>query len=171
MFAIWLMFSKDYSEYFSKIINQLSIRYSSSKFDPHLTVYGVVNVPRKIMEESITSISKLKQFEILNLKISHSPEFWKSIFCEIKPNNELSQISTQLTNHLKEYTAYKFQPHVSLLYKKLKKSDREIIISNLKIKKKFVIDQITIIKFFDKIEKWEIIRSYKLKNRNGTGRI
>ena len=57
---------------------------------------------------------------------------------------------------------YHFDPHISLIYKKLDFKKRKSIINKLDMEKSFVIDKISIVCTSDIVEDWETVYSKKL---------
>jgi len=162
MYAIWALFEENDDKYLSKIIEDLSEVYHSSKFFPHITVYGLADIKLRIIEKVVSdSIENLKPFKVNKIGINYSDDFWKTVFIEIRPNHELKLINTRLCSKLKKYATYEFAPHISLIYKKMKSSEK-MKISNMKIKNKFTIDSIAIQQFSENIAEWKIIRNFKL---------
>jgi hypothetical protein len=43
MHAIWLTFSKSDRDYLKKISDAISEKHKAPKFEPHITIYGLVN--------------------------------------------------------------------------------------------------------------------------------
>ena len=65
MYAIWFVFEKNDTEYFSNIIKELSVKYNSQAFAPHITAYGLVDVDLDVLDKIVTnSIQGEKQFVI-----------------------------------------------------------------------------------------------------------
>ncbi|MFB5605801.1 MAG: hydrolase, partial [Nitrosarchaeum sp.] len=54
MHAIWLTFSKNDRDYLKKIIDQIAEKYNAPKFEPHITVYGLIDSKMS----SIDTVSK-----------------------------------------------------------------------------------------------------------------
>ncbi len=87
MHAIWLTFPKSDREYLKNIIDGISEKYHAPKFEPHITVYGLI-------ETEINQIDKIAKEVILNQnsflvkksEILQSEELWKTVFIELKSN-------------------------------------------------------------------------------------
>ena len=63
---------------------------------------------------------------------------------------------------LDQYTNYEFLPHISLIYKKIAKSEKVKIIDGLDIKNEFVMDRVAIQQYSENVNEWKIIRYFKL---------
>ena len=162
MYAIWLTFCNDDKEYLSQIIKDLAQRYDAPIFLPHITVYGLVRVNVKLLEEFVKcGIESCNQFSVKTSNISYSSDMWKTVFIEIKRSSPLFKINTRLQENLQKYATYKFSPHISLIYKNMKNSEKIKIIKELKIKNKFMINEIAIMKFSQDAAKWKIMKKYQ----------
>jgi 2'-5' RNA ligase len=162
MYAIWLLFNKADTKYLKEIIKKISCEFNSPIFVPHITVYGLLNLEIKLIEKIVKrSIQNMEPFIIEKSKIKESNNIWKSLFVEIIMNQKLSLINKNLKLELIKTTKYEFSPHISLLYEKIKKKNRILCVKNLKIKNKFQIDKIAILKFSNNVNEWEIIKTIK----------
>ena len=163
MYAIWLVFEKNDTYYFSNIIKELSTQYNSQVFEPHITVYGLVDVDLDELDKIVAdSIQGEKQFVVEKNKVSYSDDFWKTLFVEFKPNIQLERISKKLTKSLESFSKYEFKPHVSLIYKKMNQDEQKKLSSSINIKEHFKITGMVIQQFNEDIEKWKIVRKYDL---------
>ena len=164
MYAIWLLPENKDASYLSKIINDLSKKYHAPTFFPHITIYGIVDVSLYKVNQSIKkSIEGIKTIIVKTKKVDFSDDFWKTVFIEIKNNNEMNLIHKRLSQQLMTFNDYNFSPHISLIYKKLVKSEKLNIIKNLKIKNEFVIEKIAILNHSQNIEEWKIENCFALK--------
>ncbi len=165
MYAIWLTFSKSDREYLKDIINEISEKYQAPKFEPHITIYGLIDLDINQIDK-ITEKITLNQNSFLVKKsdILQSEELWKTVFIEVKINQQMQSIHKNLKKYFEIILKYKFNPHISLIYKILPLEERMKIINGLEIKNEFQISDLAIQKFFPDIEKWKIVKEYNLKN-------
>ena len=163
MHAIWLTFSKNDRDYLKKIIDELSEKYQAPKFEPHITVYGLVDSEMSLIE-SIAKEATLNcnSFLVKKSEILQSEELWKTVYVELKMNNQLEMIHKNLKKHFEKISNYEFNPHISLIYKILSIEEKIRIINKLDIKNEFMIDKLVIQKFFPEVEKWKIVKEYNL---------
>lgn len=162
MFAIWLLPTKNDTKYLSSIITNLSRKFNSPTFLPHITIYGLVDAPLSIIEDAITTaISNLSSFTVKKSEINYSDNIWKTIFINIVPNQELKSINEKLAQKLDQYTNYEFLPHISLMYKKIARSEKVKVIDNLHIKNEFLMDRIAIQQYSDNVHEWKNVRYFK----------
>jgi 2'-5' RNA ligase len=162
MFAIWMIPGEKDFKYLKKIIFNISYELDSPKFLPHITIYGLIDIEQKIIEETIESCKFVEAITVKNIGIKYSNNFWKTLFIEIQENDKMRQINLKLQEKFNQFSRYEFDPHISLAYKKMKSEQKNNIIEKLDVKNEFLIDKIAILKHNDNIEKWEIVKSYKL---------
>jgi len=163
MYAIWFVFEKNDTEYFANIIKELSVKYNSQSFKPHITAYGLVEIDLNELDKIVTNcIQGEKQFVIEKSNVSYSNVFWKTLFVEFKPNEQLMRISRKLTESLESHSKYEFIPHVSLIYKKMNPEEQKELANSIVIKEHFKITGMVIQQFHENIEKWKVVRKYEL---------
>ena len=49
MYAIWLTFSQNDKKYLGKIIKKIAKKYDAPEFEPHITIYGLIDIEIEIM--------------------------------------------------------------------------------------------------------------------------
>lgn len=163
MLAVWFIFDKEDSTYLSHIIKHLSTQYNSSIFVPHITAYGLVDVELDVIDKIVAnSIKNKKSFIVEKSNVSYSDDFWKTLFIEIYPNNQLTIITKILTESLTSFSKYEFKPHVSLVYKEMNLDEKKKLVNTLNIKNSFKISGMCIVQFSEDIKKWKIVREYVL---------
>ena len=163
MYAIWFVFEKNDTGYFANIINELSIKYDAQPFKPHITAYGLIGIDLDKLDKIVSnSIQGEKQFVIEKTNVSYSDVFWKTLFVEFKPNKQLEKINKKLTESLESFSKYEFIPHVSLIYKKMNKSEQKKLADTIEIKEKFTVTAMWIQQFHENISKWKIVKKYNL---------
>lgn|GEM_PF-1468316 len=163
MYAIWFVFEKNDTEYFTKIINELSTKYDAQPFKPHITAYGLVDIDLDELDKIVSnSVQGEKQFIIEKSNVSYSDVFWKTLFVEFHSSKQLEIINKKLTEFLESFSKYEFIPHVSLIYKKMNESEQKKLADTIKIKEKFTVTAMWIQQFHEDIDKWKIVRKYNL---------
>ncbi len=163
MYAIWLTFSKTDSEYLKNIINTLSKKYEAPRFEPHITVYGLVDLEINFIEKIVKNIiQNSNSFLIEKSQILQSKELWKTVYIELKVNNQIEIIYNNLKKHFEKIAKYQLNPHISLIYKILPKEEKLKIINGLNIKNNFMVKDLVVQEFFPDVEKWKIVRKINL---------
>ena len=144
-YSIWLMPSDSDKVYLSSITQSLSEAYDAPPFEPHCTIYSSVDD----LESAKTIIDQLnfKPFEAKVNGLSQSDYIWKTIIFELETNPHLLLLHYLFNQAMLD--PYTFEPHVSLIYKKMGEGERERIIQSLSIMSKINFDRIAIVNTFE----------------------
>ena len=149
-YSIWLMPSDSDKVYLSSIIQSLSEAYDAPPFEPHCTIYSSVDD----LESAKTIIDQLnfKPFEAKVNGLSQSDYIWKTIIFELETNPHLLLLHYLFNQAMLD--PYTFEPHVSLIYKKMEEGERERIIQSLSIMSKINFDRIAIVNTSEPVSEW-----------------
>ena len=163
MFVIWFLFDKSDQEYISQIMKELSNQFSCPAFIPHITAHGLIDSKFDEIDKIISnSIKGIKSFFIKKNKVSFSDDFWKTLFIDISPNKNLTEINQKLKDKIPLVQKYDFLPHISLMYKNISKNEKQKLATSLITKNSFKISRLGILEFSQSIEEWKIIKKYSL---------
>ena len=152
-YSIWLVPSYRDKKYLNKIIHNLARQYGAPKFSAHITVYSDVTSLRKA-KAAVQSLSSCK-IPVCKTGIGQSDYLWKTLFIKIKKDKNLNKIHKSL--HTILGTKYDFEPHISLIYKKMDSSTKRKIKNSLKIKKSFSFGEIAIVRSSKCVRDWKMI--------------
>lgn len=149
-YSIWLMPSDSDKVYLSSMIQSLSEAYDAPPFEPHCTIYSSVDD----LESAKTIIDQLnfKPFEAKVNGLSQSDYIWKTIIFELETNPHLLLLHYLFDQAILD--PYTFEPHVSLIYKKMGEGERERIIQSLSIMSKINFDRIAIVNTSEPVSEW-----------------
>jgi len=128
-------FNKEDEAKLLKIISNLSEKYLDGKlFLPHITCFGSTVSSETENNELIKAIRKIKPFEIKLNKISFEKRIFKTLFIEVEPNHEMSEVLKIFEKVFAQ--KFDFNPHISLIYKEdLDFAEREKLANLLKFPK------------------------------------
>jgi|TARA_B100000470_G_C19775296_1_gene385026 hypothetical protein len=152
-YSIWLLPSESDQSYLSPTIQSLGQKYEAPVFDPHCTIFSPITDP----ESARTIIDQLnfKPFEVTLSGLNQSDNIWKTVFINLETNPHLILLNYLFAQAFEE--AYDFQPHISLIYKKLTTDDRKEIIRNLPQIKSLLFGSISIVNTTGSVTDWENI--------------
>lgn len=157
--SIWLEPSSEDAKYLNKIIKNLAKKHGAPKFSAHITVYSGVSSMAKA--KNAVNECHASGFKVRATGIGHSEYLWKTLFVNIKKDQNLKALNLGLKKNLK--AKYEFKPHISLIYKKLDTSTKRQIIQSLRFKKSFRFDKITIINSSKNVRTWKKLYTVRLK--------
>ena len=108
--------------------------------------------------------SRFQPFSVEFLNILYSNDFWKTLFVNLKTSIIINEIHNNLKNEFQKIETDVLDPHISLIYKNMPSNYKKEIIKNLKLKKQFKINSISILNYSNKIENWKIVEKFILKD-------
>ena len=161
MYSIWAVPTTKDARYLLQIICKLGKKYDTPTFYPHITVFSGIR-SSSVAKTAIKNCTDIKKFTVNTMDVAFSNNLWKTVFINVEKNQKLKQIH----NIIKKNTSnskYEFNPHISLIYKKLDDSKKQEIIDSLKIKRKLTFDKITIIASYKDVKKWKVVDRVILK--------
>ena len=158
-FSIWLIPSDIDSDCISKSIQSLSKKYLAPIFKPHCTIISPITNLNKA--QIIIEQLDQKEFQVNVKKIDESDDIWKTVFLKLVNNSTLKKINGLFNQAFPQL--YQFDPHISLIYKKLDAKKRKSILTKLDMKKAFIIDKISIVRTSGSVESWETVYNKTLQ--------
>ena len=158
-FSIWLIPSDIDSDCISKSIQSLSKKYLAPIFKPHCTIISPITNLNKA--QIIIDQLDQKEFQVNVKKIDESDDIWKTVFLKLVNNSTLKKINGLFNQAFPQL--YQFDPHISLIYKKLDAKKRKSILAKLDMKKAFIIDKISIVRTSGSVESWETVYNKTLQ--------
>lgn len=157
-YSIWLVPATKDAKYLNQIIKIISKQYDAPHFGAHITLYSKIR--SLIKAKQVLAESKFGIIRTKSTGIGQSDYLWKTMFIKVKKDKSLRNINQILAKNLK--TKYSFEPHISLVYKKLDHRTKSKIIKNLKIKKSYTFDRITIVRSSKDVKQWKKLYSIRL---------
>ncbi len=158
-FSIWLIPSDIDGDSIGKSIQSLSKKYLAPIFKPHCTIISPITNLNKA--QIIIDQLDQKEFQVNVKNIDESDDIWKTVFLKLVNNSTLKKINSLFNQVFPQI--YQFDPHISLIYKKLDETKRKSMLTKLDMKKAFVIDKISIVETSGSVESWETVYSKPLK--------
>ena len=157
--SVWLLPKGADKVYLSDYINIYSNFYDSKKFDPHLTLFGRIDLnpePFFPFFDEIRLDVKILNVKTLSIKIGKS--YFKKLYIPIGYNEKIYALQKKVDSIFTNYKKYKFDPHISLAYGNFtahKKYNK--LISPIS---KISFSSLAIVHTPDEIENWSIIRKF-----------
>lgn len=131
-YSIWLMPDKKCAKKVNKIINNLSKKYNTPPFKPHVTLIG--DCKKEKFNQLSLILKKEKAFFPLKIflrNFSYKDFFFQSLYIKVKKNYNLVKTRNILIKILKINSKRIYEPHMSLIYSRLKVSEKKKIIKKL----------------------------------------
>ena len=114
-----------------EIINRLADKYNAPSFMPHITLWSTQLTPDESPQQIIeTATSGFAQFTLKATALDHGPDRFKAIFIRFNPE-PLILLSNALCSSCRTPDSYRFDAHLSLLYRQLSPAERKKIVCDL----------------------------------------
>jgi len=166
IYSVWLTPSPEDSSYLARIIHKLSEEYEAPVFAPHCTLYGRVTKPLDTLIPIVESAARaIAVFHVEADRLHYSDIIWKTVFIELKMNSSLATLNRRLSISLSKEFPYRFKPHISLIYKKLKAEVKRSLIRGLTVKDTYEMERVEIVRTGPRIENWSPVYRINLKNQ------
>lgn len=163
-YSIWLVPAQQDKKYLGSIISNLAKSYGAPPFLPHITLYsGIRSVG--LAEKAVCNCRGFPAIPVRGNGLKSSDYLWKTLYIDIKTDVKLRALNGILAKTLSTHTRYKFRPHISLMYKKMKKSERQEIALGLSIKSAFHFNRISIIRSSSHVGRWRQVSSMRLSGQ------
>ena len=167
-YSLWLMPKGKVLDGLSKIILDLSVKYSTPVFLPHVTlVSSFQGNEKKILKNfnKLLSLNSIRPFKINLNNVSYSDKFFSSLYINCKKNKNL----VYARNEALRFFSCKekiYMPHLSLIYGALNHYDKQQIISDFSNSyKQFFADELFLAYNDEQNLKWKIIEGVKLERK------
>ncbi len=158
MISIWLCPDYNNELYLQNVINCLSDIHNSLSFSPHCTLVSGIKSNKHELENIIdNSIDNIGPIIVKSKKISYTNILWKTVFIELVVSKDLKSLQNSIFTEIKSNIDYKFDPHISLIYKLMTNDIKKEIINSLHLKNSFKMDKIVAVKTGQNILDWKII--------------
>src|SRR3989339_1007085 len=165
-FVFVLFLSPADNEVLLPIVTHLQRTYCNQPpFEPHLSIYHSVKMSS--LSDTITAVTKatgsIKSFTVESEGFGYKDIWSKILYINIKPNQFLTRIRSNIGNELGDIEIREFIPHISLMYKdKLSLAERSKIISNLDVPNTFTIEGIQIVSPGTSNDEWRDYTKWKV---------
>lgn len=132
MIAFWLLPAEEAKAFFRSVIGELAARCGGPMFEPHLTLQGAEMEGERaiqVLQRIAVSASSL-QLRIRGIKFSK--KYAKTLFVQFETSPEAESVSAAFAT-APGSGGYRFDPHLSLLYKKMEESEQAALARGIKI--------------------------------------
>jgi 2'-5' RNA ligase len=132
--SYWLVPAAPERDFLQELINTLASAYDAPRFVPHVTLYSGAspandNPPDIIMQST-------QEVHRLNLQVDRilsTEEFTKTLFVQFHPSTLLSQLTEAMRRLSTQPSAYRLNPHLSLMYKRLSRPETQRIAATIRL--------------------------------------
>lgn len=124
-YSFWLVPQAPDLEDFQGIVNDLSQRFGTVPFCPHVTLYSGLIPPTLSIQTVLADLASMQVIELASLGIRHSSRFAKTLYVQLQRTPALTQTVNRLVTAIPNAQFPMLDPHVSLLYHHLDERTQE----------------------------------------------
>ncbi len=165
LIAVWLIPTKKDYDILHGIIKDLSRKFNSSCFEPHLTIYAAKASQIESYEHLSNYITQIISPILLNIiGLKHSSEFTKTLYISFGESPKLLEITSKINKQFKHGIS-SYDPHLSLLYSSTQKNNRKKLAENIIIPIEHILfDKVKLIEAHIPVESNNDVNSWRIIN-------
>lgn len=128
-YSLWLEPSGDIAYRLQERIKELSKKYETPVFSPHVTLLGSIkSTETELIPITNTLASSQAPFELVLTRAGYRDTFYQSLFVHVNESNHLKELR-KMACRLYDSDEDKYMPHLSLLYGDLTQKEKERILN------------------------------------------
>ena len=162
-YSLWLMPEKDCADSVSEIINDISKKYNTPIFKPHVTLIGDCEKEKCDKIYFIFKKKKIQPIEIILKDFDYKDSFFQCLYIKVIKSYQLCKIRNFLIKNLKINSKKIYEPHMSIVYSNLKISEKKKIIKKLgTFRDNFIADKLFLVENDYNNLNWKVIEEIKI---------
>jgi 2'-5' RNA ligase len=115
-----------------KMISDLSKKYSSPRFAPHVTLLGELTGSYREIEMRASRLSvNLRPHAIKLTKLEYFDEYFRSLFIRVEETDEIIEANLRAREIFNRQRDLKYMPHLSILYGDFPSATKDKIIGKI----------------------------------------
>jgi len=165
LWSVWLLPKGEEKEEYKNFIKIYSDLYSRPLFDPHVTLFGRLNIAPELVYPFFNRISpRYKNLKVDTLTVKNGESPWKTIYIDFYGNKDFMDFQNKIDKKLRVYRDYVFNPHLSLAYGNFMPNKKDLCLISLN--KTINFSSIALVNTPDNIEEWYIIKEFQFKKES-----
>jgi 2'-5' RNA ligase len=168
MYSIWLIPSDKELMRYQDIIDEFSLQFDTSGFEPHITLFtGIETLTDDLIYQTSVLAALTDTFELMFRELALKNNYFQAIYLKPDLNDSLSKMNEELTD-LFPSVNYSFKPHLSLLYGNISKENKEDYLRQFDstILGNFHATTLRIMRTSGEVEMWSVIEDFPLHHKN-----
>lgn len=131
-YSIWLMPPSPVRARFARLIDTLSRRLGTPRFDPHVTLCGTADLHENDMLARVEGLAaRLAPVPIRLTEVGYTDEYFRCLFVVAERSEQLLAAHRVACEAFGKPPAADFMPHLSLVYGELARERKEQIIGEI----------------------------------------
>ena len=158
--SLWLLPDREDRIKYQMLIDKFSSIESGEPFEPHVTLFGRVNVePENLFPffDDMVSVQGKITAKIKGMATGDPP--WRSLYVELDGSGDLEAFQKRITKPLCQIREYDFRPHLSLAYGDIIPEKYNIEDVSLDVTIGF--SSVVLAYVPDQIDQWSLMKEFK----------
>ena len=131
-YSLWLMPKGEARQRLSEAILDLSGKYSTPAFEPHVTLAGSIVGPAREVESKMKDLARrIPPFTVRLTTVDGLEEYFRCLFVRVAQTHPIMSANAAAREIFRLPRRPAFMPHLSLLYGSLPSKEKERIIASL----------------------------------------
>ena len=164
-FSLWAMPTGNVYAELSEVIGQLSHRFESPSFEPHVTLLSGLDGPTKeLTHKAATLAATIAPFKISLQRFGYLEKYFRCFFIHADRTNALLEVHQRASLLLGRSPDRGFLPHLSLVYGSLSAIEKEVLASDLRLPMsiEFVVDALDLFSTEGEPRQWRRIGHFPI---------
>ncbi len=165
-YSLWLRPFGDAAFSLKRRIRDLSAKYGSPSFEPHVTLLGGLTGSEAVLRQLTSSLAaSLHPFDIVLTSAGYEDSYFKSLYIHVQKSRELMNARTRAEQLFGHNADERYHPHLSLMYGNFPQEEKERILNRMgrEFHLRFSVQNIMLIPTGGNPDKWIKIHSAELK--------
>ncbi len=164
--SVWLMPTGRVCEELRTIISELSDKYATPPFQPHVTMVADLTGDEKELSSTTKSLAfLLRPFEIALTTVDYLDEYFRCLFFRIEESPALLEANQTARVLFNQERGPRFVPHLSLMYGNLDPQTKRRIVQSLRIdfSRTFPVECLYLYTTNGKPEEWRCLEEFVIR--------
>lgn len=165
-YSLWLMPTGEVYDRLNTLISQLSRKYNTPDFEPHVTLIGeVLGSADEIVSKTAQFATVVQSYRIGVGRVEYLNEYFRCLFLRAKETDEVMRANQEAREIFSQETDPRYMPHLSLMYGDFPPQTKEEIIAEIgkEISVGFDVESIHLFSTNGEPKDWYRVKEFSLK--------
>jgi 2'-5' RNA ligase len=165
-YSLWLMPAGDLCHWLADTILELSRKYSTPTFEPHVTLLGRITGPKRtVVSKSAELAQRISPFTLRLTRVDYLDRYYQCVFVRVAASGPLLKAHRAAREVFDLEISPAFMPHLSLIYGDLARDFKEKIVAELgrKFELAFRVRSLHLVLTRGEPGAWRRLRAFGLK--------
>lgn len=132
VYSLWLLPVGKTRDDLQRIIADFSRKYSTPRFEPHVTLIGEIQAPAPVVKSQTENLATLLEpFKIRLREVAYLDRYFRCVFIKAEKTNALIDAHSKACAVLDHGDDEDYMPHLSLVYGNLAPSTKRRVVQEI----------------------------------------